>query len=209
VREIERRFGRIVTYEDTSYVHPKDLVDITEQVQRHDTSKRVLVMRRGAIKMTFLPPSEEVDEWLGELLADVVAASKAAGNTGEFKVTSRPGAFHIVPVARTGISGTTEPYTSPLDVPLTLAYRDESAGEFMGRFARGLSTATGRRVTPGTFPTNLFMQRRVALSAQDENARDLLWRALQAVRGDLSWRLLCDVGGNSLCAINIHPVMQR
>jgi hypothetical protein len=210
VFEVEKRFGRIATYEDTSYVHPSDIIDVTEQVRRDgDMSRRVLVMRNGIIDLTFMPRSPSVDEWIGELLANIIASSKAAGNTGDFKVAPRANAFHVVPVSRKGDKGTLEPYASPLDAAITLPFRNETGAAFMERFARAVSAASARQVMLGTFPINLFMQRGVALSAQEENARDVLWRALQGIRQDLSWRLLCDVGQRGMCAINIHTIPQR
>ena len=55
------------------------------------------------------------------------------------------------------------------------------------------------------FPTNLFLQRRVTAEARNEPARDVLWRVLQSIRPDLSWKLFCDIG-ESGCALNIHIV---
>lgn len=46
VLQIEERFGWVVTYEDVRYVHPSDIVDVTEQVRRDGKmTDRVLGMR--------------------------------------------------------------------------------------------------------------------------------------------------------------------
>ena len=39
VRQVERAFGRPVTYEDVGYVHPDDIRDVTAQVRR-DVGRR-------------------------------------------------------------------------------------------------------------------------------------------------------------------------
>jgi hypothetical protein len=211
VAEVEKRFGRIVTYEDASYVHPDDIVDVAEQVRRDgDVARSILVMRHGLIDVTFVPPAAPIDAQMRGLLRAILAASEKAGNAGDFRLESRPGAFHVVPTGRKGLSGAWEPYTSPLDARITLPCTSEKAAQFMERFARAVSVATGRRIWTGMFPTNLFVRTDARACGVAENARDMLWRALQSIRRDLlSWRLLCEVGEAGSCAINIHGVPAR
>lgn len=58
-------------------------------------------------------------------------------------------------------------------------------------------------------PLGRFDRAKITLDAQNETARDVLFRMLQSVGPGLSWRLLCDVGERGRCAINIHPVPKR
>jgi hypothetical protein len=69
VRQIEKHFGRVVTYDDTRYVHPDDIVDITAKVRRDgDLSKRVFVMRNGSIDVTYsAAPGTSVDKQVEEV----------------------------------------------------------------------------------------------------------------------------------------------
>ena len=53
---------------------------------------------------------------------------------------------------------------------------------------------------------NLLVHLRLTLGAEDEPARDVLWRALQAIEPALSWQMLCEVGERAMCAVNIYPL---
>jgi hypothetical protein len=208
VRQIEKHFGRVVTYEDTRYVHSADIVDVTASVRRDgDMSKRVLSMRNGSVDVTYsAPPGTSVDRQVEAVLEKLIAQSRAAGNTGDFRVERTSGAYHVVPVAMKGKSGVMEPYVSPLDTRITLPRREERAAEMIGRVSRAITSPSGVTVTEGVFPINLFMQRRVNVGAEDERARDVLWRALQSMNAGLSWQLLCGAGDTASCALNIHGV---
>lgn len=79
----------------------------------------------------------------------------------------------------------------------------------MMRLANVITTVSGHTVNPGTMPMNLLLQARVTVGAENEIARAVLWRALQSIRPDLSWQLLCEVGDRGACALNIHIVRKR
>jgi hypothetical protein len=207
VIQVEKHFGWIVTYEDTRYVHPSDLVDVTEQVRRDgNTSKRVLGMRNGHIDLTCTPRPGTIESQVGEVLREILAYSVAVGNTGEFRIHRVPGGYHVVPVASKGKSGVMEPDPSPLDARVTLPYREEDGLEMISRLAHAITTSSGRTVTPGTMPMSGLARTRVTVGSQNERARDVLWRALQSISPRLSWQLLCAVGERGECALNIHPV---
>jgi hypothetical protein len=163
-------------------------------------------MRNGNIDVTYsAPPGTSVERQVEELLDKVIAQSRAAGNTGDFRVERTSGAYHVVPVAMKGKSGVMEPYVSPLDTRITLPRREERAAEMMGRVSQAITSRSGVTVTEG-FPINLFVQRLVDVGAEDERARDVLSRALQSMNAGLSWQLLCEAGDTATCALNIHGV---
>ena len=207
VAEVEKRFGRVITYEDTRYVHPSDIVDVTEKYSRSaDRSKRLLVMRSGAIEVEQVPRPIRVDAQIDELLAEVLGHHTKAGNAGEFRVLPGAGVHHVVPVAFKGLTGAMESLTPLLDTPITFAKTEETAYEMALRIVAAVAAGTGMKLEPGMMPTNLFLQRRVTGEARNEPARVVLWRVLQSIRPDLSWRLLCGVGESGSCALNIHIV---
>ena len=210
VLQVEKHFGWVVTYEDTSYVHPDDIVDITKRVRRDgDMSKRVLGMRGGTIDFTYVPQTDTVEAQVGEVMRTVVARSQAAGNTGEFRIDWVRGGYHVVPVAIKGKSGAAEPYASLLDTRITLPAQEEDGVQMMLRLAAAITRSTKRTVTAGTMPINALARARVSVVARNEIARDVLWDALQSISPRLSWQLLCDVGESGPCAINIHPVPKK
>jgi hypothetical protein len=208
VRQIEKQFGRVVTYEDTRYVHPADIVDITATVRRDgDMSKRVFGMRNGSIDVTYSArPGTSVETQVEEVLGKVIEQSRAAGNSRDFRVERTSGGYHVVPVAMKGKSGVMEPYASPLDTRITLPRREERAAEMMRRVSQAITRRSGVTVTEGMLPINLFVQRIVDVGAEDEPARDVLWRALRSMNAGLSWQLLCGAGDTATCFLNIHLV---
>lgn len=210
VRQVEKQFGRVITYEDTLYVHPEDIVDVTEQYSRDaDRSKRILGMKPDNIKVTYAPRPGSVDDQVEEVLHEVLAQSRAAGNTGDFRIESVPGGYHVIPVAMKGKRGGIETYTSPLDTRITLAPQQRSGLEAMILLAQVITEASGRKVGPGTMPMGRLDRARVILEANNDRAREVLWRVLQSIGPDLSWQVLCDVGEGAACALNVYPVRSK
>lgn len=207
IRQVEQHFRWVVTYEDTRYLHPDDIVDVTEQVRRDPARPgRIFQMRNGSIDLRFTPAADAVEFQVGEVLEALLAHSTGRGNTGEFRVQRASGGYHVVPVATRGPTGVRQAYSSPLDTRISLELRNETALELFFRLAAAIAESSGFRVQPGTIPLNRLEQTRVAIGAQSEIARDVLWRALQSVGQDLSWQMFCDVGEHGLCAINLHSV---
>lgn len=210
VLQIERHFGWVVTYEDTRYVYPPDIVDITAEIRRDYTrSTRVFGRRKANLELAYTPRPGSVESQTGEVLRALVARSNAAGTFGEFRVQHAHGGYHVVPVAIKGQHGRMEPYTSPLDTRITIMAEDENGLEFMLRLASIITAYSGSTVNPGTMPLNRFDRARVTINAQNDVARDVLWQVLQSIGSDLSWQLLCDVGEDASCAINVHPVARK
>jgi hypothetical protein len=207
VRQIEKHFGRVVTYEDTRYVNSTEIVDVTVQFSRNaDKTKRILQMRSGSIVLAYTPRSGTIDDQVEEVLQEVLTRSNAAGNTGDFRVQRVSGGYHIVPVAMVGKSGAMEPYASPLESRITLTSQPEDGLEMMVRLTRAVSEQSGITVSSGVMPMNLMSRARLSVSAKNERARDVLWRALQSISPNLSYELLCGAGERGTCGLSIHPV---
>jgi hypothetical protein len=91
VKQIEKLAGVVVTYEDTLYVHPDDLVDVTAQrFPKGNAPRRILEMRRGSIDVTYTPRPGPIETQVGELLRLVLDDSRRAGNTGQFRMEEVP-----------------------------------------------------------------------------------------------------------------------
>lgn len=207
IRQVEQHFGWVVTYEDTRYLHPDDIVDVTEQVRRDPTRPgRIFQMRNGNIDLTYTPAADAIEFQVGEVLEALLAHSTERGNPGEFRAQHVAGGYHVVPIGTKGSTGGRQAYSSPLDTRISLELRNETALELLFRLAAAITEASGFRVQPGTIPLNRLEQTRVAVGAESEIARDVLWRILQSIGKDLSWQMLCDVGERGLCAINLHSV---
>jgi hypothetical protein len=68
---------------------------------------------------------------------------------------------------------------------------------------------TGRPIVAGMMPINLMVRTMISVGARNEPARSVLWRALQQLDPRLSWKVLCGVGEQAMCTINIHAVTQE
>ncbi len=206
-RQLERQLGMAVTFEDGSYVAPEDIVDVTAKVRRDGlTEPRVLVMRGGAFRFENGIPGTAGAGGVHQLLSRLVETWNQSGIGGTFSLVDVGAGFHIIPTERRGVTGGLEPCTSPLSAPIDMPAEERTGLDIVTGIARRLSEETGRRIWVGTIPTNLMVQKRVTVGARNESARAVLWRALQQLHPALSWQLLCSVGEQADCALNVHVV---
>jgi hypothetical protein len=207
IREIERHFGRVVTYEDISYVAPSDIVDVTGAVRRDGRlDRRVLGMRGGSIDLVYKPTSASIDDQLDEVLAQLVTEWNGDGHSGVFRTEKVAGGHHVVPIARKGRSENVEAYASPLEARITIPYESRSGVVTLDVLAQAISASAGRPVFAVPPRGNLLVQARLTVGAQNQTAREVLWEALQAIDRKLSWQMLCSVGDGAECAINVYSV---
>ena len=205
--QVERNFGRVVTYEDGSSVAPGDIVDETAQVRRNGkTSPRVLGIRRDSISLAYAPTEASVEAQVEEVLAKLLAKWNGPSHSGEFRVEKVVGGYHVIPVARKGLSGNAEPYTSPLDTRITIAKEERHLGETMSVVAKAISDSSGREIDVAPRMLRRLYEARVVLGAENQVAREILWKALHTIDPALSWQLLCEVGENSMCTVNVYRV---
>jgi hypothetical protein len=208
-RQLERQLGIAVTYEDGSYVAPEDIVDVTAQVRRDGrTEPRVLVMRGGAFRFEHALPGTTDAGRVHQVLSRLVETWSESRIGGEFTVVDAGAGFQLVPTSRRGVGGQREPYTPPLSVRIDLALEPRSGLETVDEIARLVYAQTGRPVGAGMMPINLMSQKSAVVGARNEPARTVLWRALRQLHPSLSYQVLCAVGEQAACTINIHAIRQ-
>ena len=204
VRQVEKELGYVVTYEDTVYRFPGDIVDVSKQMRGRDPSLGPYPgMRSGTLQFRHRRRASTLAGRVEEVLQEIVARSRRAGNIGDFRVESTVNGYHVVPVQAKNRNGVEEPYESPLETRITMHSRDESAAEMIRRFVGIVSKASRQPLEEGLMPGQ-FHRIRVTVDAQNDRARDVLWRALQSINPGLSWQLLC--GPDSPCALSIHGI---
>lgn len=202
VRQVEKHFGYVVTYEDTDYRFPDDIIDVSKQMKMRPPSAGYFPgMRNGSIYLRHSPRASTLAGQVGEVLQEIVARSRRAGNIGAFQVQPAVNGYHVVPVRAKNQKGVDEPYESPLESRITMESRDETAADMLGRLVDVVSQASGQRVGVGLMPGRLLATR-VKVDARNDKARDVLWRTLQSIHPGLSWQMLC--GPDTPCALNIH-----
>lgn len=203
ILQLQKQLGYVVTYEDTVYRSPADMVDVSKQVRRDGKDIPVLAPRAGTIQFRYRPRQSTLAGQVEEVLQEIVTRSRRAGNIGDFRVESAVNGYHVVPVQAKDRKGAEEPYESPLESRITMESRDESAYAMISRFIDVVSQTSGQPVEAGVIPPRLHSIRATA-DAQNDRARDVLWRALQSINPALSWQLLCIPVDP--CALNIHPI---
>jgi hypothetical protein len=210
VLQIEKHFGFVVTYEDVNYVHPDDIVDVTEQVARTPPpGKRISVMRGGTIDVMLRPRGRAVAADVRDALEQVLRASREAANAGDFVARCGATRCDVIPIAIRGSRGRREPFTPMLDARISFPGGTFSTYQFLQQFTQAVGAAAGRTLSMGTGLSPNFVLRtqvRVAGTAAPATARDVLVQALSTLDRPMSWQLLCDAGEPALCALNIHVV---
>ncbi len=207
-RQLERQLGLAVTYEDGSYVAPSDIVHVTEQVRRDGrTEPRVLVVRGGgAFHFEHAMPGTAGAGGVHQVLNRLVETWNQSRTGGEFTVVDAGSGFHLVPTSRRGVGGEREPYTPPLSARIDVAREERSGLHTLTEIARLVSAQTGRPIGEGMMPINLMVQKSAVVGARNEPARAVLWRALRQLHSSLSYQVLCAVGEQAACTINIHAL---
>lgn len=200
---LETRYGWIVTYEDAPLVNERDVVDKASE-SRRSAGKRSLSARPQEIDLPGgLPDIENGRD--REVFERVFAAHEGRDNAGRFAVVERaPGFFHIVPRQFRDANGVWRSTRSPLEAAIAFPTEERSADDTLQIILTSVSQATGMRVWGGTVTaSNAFLNTRVTIGANQEPARDVLYRVITAVRARRTWRLAYSPFDNSY-ALSVH-----
>jgi hypothetical protein len=198
VSTLQTRYGHQITYEDPPYTNEDDLEDVSAKVVRNyskyapGTAPKVIIPRGGKLTLRLPIASNIGSQDLAPILQQLVRAQGSSSRGGHFRVEQVGDAFHVIPVEVRDRNGNWSHHSSPLDTPISLPQEERSGGEVLNAICGAVSTATATHVRFGSLPINLLMQFRGTLSAENEPARSVLWRALNAMNRKLTWMLLYD-----------------
>jgi hypothetical protein len=206
VLELEKKYGRIITYEDPRLVHATDLLDVTEAVRRDlanypsGKAPRVIGPKGGQINFEYNETAS-----LGTIIRKLL--SMPHQNSARFRMEEGNGIIHIIPKAIKNRSGELATTHSVLDYPVNVPELDRNGIQTLKALCAAISDASGIRVVVGTIPTNLFLRYKDQKGASAEKGRDFLVKFLQRAGAGtkLSWRLLYDPG-MKMYALNVHTV---
>ncbi len=203
IEEIEKRFGRVITYEDPFYLYAADIEDVTLAVRRDGrTEPRVLVPRGG--EFSFRYPAAAPDPSVA--LERLIEEYNLSGHPGAFRLITTRDAYHAVPSEVRNPAGVFEPHASLLDVNISVPAGDRTVLEMVKAITEAVSSPGIARVVVGTVPINAMSQTHVQRGATAESARTVLSRTLGAIQAPLSWKLFCDPGPTPTCALNVHNI---
>lgn len=205
IRELENRYGWIITFEDPPYEAAADLEDITlEAVKDLNTKAKVIAPRRRHFEFHQSRVDASRPE---EVLSVLIRDYNDSGNGDEFELRRTGAVFHVVPTVSSDAIGIRTSRQSRLDVRVTVPQGERSVMALLQMIIAQVREQTGVHVTLGIVPQNALAQKTVRFSATNERAQDVLVRALATMEANLSWRLQCDPGSTKFCFFSIHPVL--
>ena len=129
---------------------------------------------------------------MGAVLQSLVEASTAAGGA-RLRVERAGDAYHVIPAETQNVVGAWVRTASILDAFITIPEQELTDLEIVGTICAAVTEATDVRIVLGMGlfggPQNFAEPPRKRFSANNERARDVLFRALQDIRPGVSWLL--------------------
>jgi hypothetical protein len=203
IEELERRSGRVITYEDPLYLYAADIEDVTLAVRRDGrTEPRVLVPRGGPFFFRY--PAAAGDQ--SAILERLIEEYNLSGHPGVFRLIRTGDVYHVVPSERRNATGAFEPHASLLDANISFPAGDRTALAMVKAITEALSRQGVATIGVATVPVNAMLQTHIQEGATGESGRTLLLRTLNAVHPMLSWNLFCDPGPTPACALNVNNI---
>lgn len=149
IRELERRHGWVVTYEEVPYEYSGDLVDVARSVRKDgDFTKPVLVPKGGRLSFAYsepLPNGENEEAVLLELLRQY----RASGLPGEFRLARTGRVFHVTPWTSRNALGVEVERQSALDARISIPEGDRTVDEMLTAIELAIYTETGWPIAVG------------------------------------------------------------
>ncbi len=191
---LQQKYSWVVDYEDPQYPAMAGEANRPSPPNRRHAN----IAGENAFSVQFnvgpTPDSRPDEE---AVLTSVIDAYNQSGGAAEFKLMNEGDAgFAVVGV---GVRDTNNEITGQqpvLDLPISFAPERRSAGETIALICRKVSQAS--KVPISVNPDeNLHGKASVAIGGSGVPARTLLSRTMEALGGNLYWRLIYDAGGKN------------
>jgi hypothetical protein len=194
ILKLEKVSNQPMTYEDAPVVYAGDLVDMSD-VYRHKPGVKVLMPKFVTLSVTFT--TSEIADRAGtaQVLQRLVTKFNRENPKGpQFTILDKDGLFHVIPKSQRLASGKVVPYTSPLDVPLTVVVKDVLAGVALKAVLDAIEAKTRTKILVGISPfdtgLNVKGRRTFSISTQTQTGRTLVTQLMQGFSPWWSWELL-------------------
>ena len=162
---------------------------------RHPPGVKVLLPKGGQLNVAIT--TKEIADGAGtaKVLQRLVTNFNTSYPDGaQFTVVDTNGWFSVVPKSARAASGAVAPYTSPMDVPLSVTVKDARAGDALRAILSAIQAKTGTKIYIGLSPfdtgLNVDGRKRVTISTQTETGRTLVTQLMQGFSPRLSWQML-------------------
>ena len=219
------QFHLPITYEDPPYLFPGDIEDITSRVMRPEavahllaTGQRLPVlmgMKERELKFGYAFPanSQSSDSQVRAAIQSALDAYNSGYPPGIFELRHAGGRFHVFPKMVKDKSGKYIPWTSLLDLPISVEVKERRADEFLQVLCFAVSRAGQNPFHFGNgVVSNGLIQQRTSLGGQNRPARELLLAFLTELESrdsdrsyKNSWAVLND-GSSRAFALNLYGV---
>jgi len=208
LRILSEKTGWRITYEDLPLSRGPDVVDKTDPRAAQTTNTRILIPAYGRINLTMYVP-EGVNERDGaQFVKRLVDHYALMGNPGIFRVAVTENALHVIPARMRGVSGEMIDVIPILDSRISFVADERTLSETLKQICASLQARRGVRVVLMIGPTeaNLLLRPVVKIGANEEEARNVLIRSLDAAGAKLTYNLLWDPG-LQMYALNVDDVV--
>lgn len=215
ILKLEKVSGQVITYDDAPYVYAGDLEDKSD-TYRHAPGVKVMLPKRGALLFPY--QMSEVSDRAGTgkaLLRLVTTFNKTYPDGAQYTVLDRDGMFYVFPKTSRSEKGTVGPFTSPLDVPITVVVKEVNGEVALKAIQDAIHEATGIKIFTGGW-YDFSRAKSISISSQQETARTVLTQFLQVAGPEagylqpISWSLLTGgMSGPLAYFLNPHEVIRR
>lgn len=215
IRELQRRYGWMVTYEEYPLQFSGDLEDVTTKVRKDlrpgeipDASKRVLISKERSLTLTYELP-EEVKSLLPSKLVvrQLLEQNASSGSSPVFELREGNDRLHVIATQVRNASGELGPIHPILDTIVSIPPEERTGTQLIRALLDAVNRSSGPHLAFGIAPDNILAQYHTSAGYEDLPARQVLEDFLAGMpRGDrCAWDLLCQGGS---CALNMHVVLE-
>lgn len=199
VKDLQRRLGVVVTYEDPAFFAGPDLEDVThrlpaaEALAESEGGPRVFVPRTGSIEILYSVDSVTgLSADLGQVLEDLIQDQAARSNPGRFRWEANGASFHVIPTHVTGKNGSLITQPAPLSRAVTLSLESRTGLDSLQATLNALAVETSLDFSLGLVPAKPLIAATVTVGGRSRVARELLGEILWQIDPMASWQLLWD-----------------
>jgi hypothetical protein len=192
--KLEKASNQPMTFEEPPVVYAGDVVDMSD-AYKHKQGTKVLFPTFVTLTVSYTEDEISTRQGTAKVLQRLVAKfNKENPERPQFFVLDKDGLFHVIPTNQRLASGKLVPYTSPLDVPLTVEVKDVRAGDALRVILDAIKAKTGTEILVGWSPFDtgigVGQRKRLNISTQTDTARTLIKQLIQNDSPWCSWELL-------------------
>ena len=205
--ELEDRHHWLVTYEDAYYEYQPDLEDRTAAVSRAaEPSKGARFFFAPIRPFVFDYQTADVPT-PQTVLANLVESYYTMHEDYEYRLLRQGLWLHVIPASSRNAKGERVSRRSRLDVRVTIPDVERTVEETLDEVMAAVGAASGIRLGGPSWAMDLLKQTHVRTGAQNEIARDVLMRALEATGRKVRWHLLCNASpAPPSCGFNVRMI---